>query len=336
MKNETLHTIAKRTGYSISTISRVLSGQEKASRISAKAAEIIRAEAQKCNYTPSALAKSLRTRKTDTIGLIIPSIDNPYFANIAHIIIQEANNHNYTIILVDTMEDENLEKEGIASLVSRKVDGMVVVPCGQNAELLEKTNSKDVPVVLVDRYYASSQLPYVCTDNYIGGYIATKHLTDKGHRNIACIAGPRYAMPVKERIRGYEKALEEAGLQGSNIIVGENFTIQNGYVETKLLLNMTDRPTAIFAQSNTILLGALRAIQESGLKVPDDISIVSFDNYTYLDYLSPAITRVSQPIEEIGILAVKLLLQSISGEPHANAQIQLPPRLIECASVKQA
>jgi LacI family transcriptional regulator len=333
MKNETLHTIAKRTGYSISTISRVLSGQEKASRISAKAAEIIRAEAQKCNYTPSALAKSLRTRKTDTIGLIIPSIDNPYFANIAHIIIQEANNHNYTIILVDTMEDENLEKEGVDSLLSRKVDGMIVVPCGQSADLLEKSSS-EIPIILVDRYYSHTKLPFVCTDNYIGGYIATKHLTDKGHRHIACIAGPRYAMPVKERIRGYEKDLEEAGLQGSEIIVGENFTIQNGYVETKLLLNMADRPTAIFAQSNTILLGALRAIQESGLKVPDDISIVSFANYTYLDYLSPAITRVSQPIDEIGILAVKLLLQSISGEPHANVQIQLPPRLIECASVK--
>ncbi|MCI2081933.1 MAG: LacI family transcriptional regulator [Bacteroidales bacterium] len=334
MKNETLFSIAKRTGFSISTVSRVLSGNGRNSRISEKTAKIIREEAQKCNYTPSALAKGLRTNKTDTLGLIIPSIDNPYFANIAHIIIQEARSHDYTIILVDTMEDEILEREGISSLLSRKVDGMVVVPCGQNADLLERTNGNEMPVVLVDRYYGSTSLPYVCTDNFNGGYIATRHLIDKGHKKIACIEGPRHSMPVKERVRGYMQALKEAGLEENANIVGENFSIQNGYVETKLLLNKKERPTAIFSLSNTILLGSIKAINESGLHIPDDISAISFDNYAYLDYMNPSITRISQPIEEIGILAVKLLIESIAQGKNSTSQIQLPPRLIECNSVR--
>lgn len=334
MKNETLYTIAQRTGFSISTVSRVLSGNSQNSRISKKTAKLILEEAQKCNYTPSILAKGLRTNHTETIGLVIPSLDNPYFADIAHIIIQEAGSRGYTMILVDTMENEGLERKGINSLLSRKVDGMVVVPCGQDPSFLEKISSGEKPVVLVDRYYNSSPLPYVCTDNLAGGYIAAKHLIEKGHRNIACIEGPKYSMPVKERVRGYLKALEEAGIDGRETLSGDNFSIQNGYIETKLLLNKKERPTAIFALSNTILLGSIKAINESGLKVPDDISIISFDNYTYLDYMNPAITRISQPIEEIGILAVKLLMESISGGRNATSQIQLPPRLIECGSVR--
>lgn len=293
------------------------------------------AEAKRCNYTPSLLAKGLRTSKTNTIGLLIPSIDNPYFANIAHVIIHEAKAHGYTIILVDTMENERNEAEGVSSLLSRKVDGIVVVPCGQGASLLEKVNANDVPVVLIDRYYASSDLSYVSTDNYQGGLLATSHLIGKGHKKIACIQGTPFSMPVKERVRGYMDAMKEAGLDKNIHISGEDFSIRNGYLETKLLLNSGDNHiTAIFALSNTILLGAIKAINESGLKVPEDISLISFDNYTYLDFLNPPITRISQPTEEIGTLAIKIITQSISEKVRSGStRILLPPTLLERGSV---
>ena len=335
MKKESLITISERTGYSVSTVSRVINHQDKKYRISKNAVEIILAEAKRCGYTPSLLAKGLRMSKTNTIGLLIPSIDNPYFANIAHIIIQEAKSHGYTIILVDTMENERNETEGINSLLSRKVDGIVVVPCGQNPSILEGINNNEVPVVLIDRYYNSSALSYVSTDNYKGGLIATRHLLSRGHMNIACIQGTPYSMPVKERVRGYTDAMKEANLEKKIKVSGENFSISNGYLETKLLLNEQDKITAIFALSNTILLGALKAINESGLKVPSDISLVSFDNYTYLDYLNPPITRISQPTEEIGILAIKIIIQNINTKVRpASTRILLPPTLLERESVK--
>lgn len=335
MRKESLLTISERTGYSISTISRVLNHQSEKYRISKKTVDIIIAEAKRCNYTPSLLAKGLRTNKTNTIGLLIPSIDNPYFANIAHVIIQEAKSHGYTIILVDTMESERNEAEGVNSLLSRKVDGIVVVPCGQGPALLEKVNDNEVPVVLIDRYFASSSLSYVSTDNYQGGLLATRHLISRGHKKIACIQGTPFSMPVKERVRGYVEAMKEAGLDKEINISGEDFSIRNGYLETKLLLNNAEKDiTAIFALSNTILLGAIKAINESGMKIPDDISLVSFDNYTYLDFLNPPITRISQPTEEIGTLAIKIIIQNIvSKSTGEGTKILLPPTLLERESV---
>lgn len=333
MQKETLVTISERTGFSISTVSRVLNGKAQTYRISPQTVEIIKREAEQCNYTPDLTAKGLRTKKTDTLGLLVPGIDNPFFANIANVIIHEARMHNYTVILTDSMENEDNERACLASLTSRNIDGIVVVPCGNGADYLE-TVARRTPLILVDRYFADTSLPYVSTDNYLGGLNATQMLLDSGHRDILCIQGPPTAITTLERVRGYRDALVRAGLASNAWVSGEDFSIQNGYIETKLALGASRRPTAIFALSNTILLGAMKAIGEAGLKIPDDISILSFDNNLYLDFLAPAITRVSQPIEEIGIIAVKLLLQIVQGKHFGNAQILLPPNLIVRHSVR--
>jgi LacI family transcriptional regulator len=332
MKKETLITISERTGFSVSTVSRVLGGKANKYRISDKTINVISEEARKCNYTPSLLAKGLRTSKTNTIGLLVPGIENPYFANIASIVISEARKIGYTIVLVDTMESEKNEQEGIESLLARMVDGMIVVPSGSNPEFLESVDRR-TPVVLIDRHFEPTTLSYVTTNNYEGGFEATKYLIDFGHRDILCVCGVHHSMPARERERGYLEALRQNGLENMTRVAGNDFTIQNGYLETKLALNGLRPPTAIFAMSNTILLGAIKAIRESSLRIPDDISIVSFDNYTYLDYLDPAITRVGQRINEMGMLAIKLLQQRIEGDGNGMAKIQLIPQLIVCNSV---
>jgi LacI family transcriptional regulator len=333
MAKETLQTISERTGFSVSTVSRVLSGQAAKYRISDNAVEIITKEAKKSNYTPSLLAKHLRTGKTQTIGLLIPAIDNPYFANIASVIIAEAKNHGYTIILVDTMENEANEREGLDSLLSREVDGIMLAPSGSERAYMERINDTQTPIVLIDRFYDSTTLPYITTNNYQGAFDAVQYLADGGHRDILCIQGVPHSMPVRDRVRGYLDALKKNGLEKHARIVGNNFSIQNGYLEVRLALNLPSRPTAIFAMSNTILLGAVRAIRESGLEIPRDISIISFDDNTYLDFMNPAITRVSQPINEIGSLAVKILMDSFENGKRSDAQIQLSPRLIVRNSV---
>ena len=171
--------------------------------------ELILAEARRCDYTPSLLAKGLRMKRTNTLGLLIPQVSNPYFADIASAIIREARSHGYTVMVVDTMENEENEQEGIRTMLSRRVDGIVAVPCGRTPDHLEKVN-RSVPVMLVDRSFERTSLPYVCTDNYRGGVEATRILLQRGHRRIACIQGVPHSMPNRRRVQGYLDALRQA------------------------------------------------------------------------------------------------------------------------------
>lgn len=330
---ETLSSIAERTGYSVTSVSRVLSGQAEKYRISEKARKEILEEARRCNYSPNILARNLRTNRTNTIGLLMPSVANPYFADLSSVIISEAHKHGYTTIVTDSMESVDNQKANIAMLISRRVDGIIAAPCGDNPSLLEEINRTIVPVILVDRVFKDSMLPYVTTNNYSGGLEATNALIRNGHKRIACIQGVRTSVPNMKRVNGYIDALKRVGFEENAIVVGNEFSLQNGYLETKLLLNGPSRPTAIFALSNTIGLGAIKAIREAGLRIPQDISLITYDNNVYMDYLIPPITRISQPVEEMAKLAVKILFESIEGGRRLSTQIELAPDLIARDSI---
>ena len=324
---ETLSTMAERLGYSATTISRVLSGKAEKYRISPDTVNAVLREARRCNYSPSVAAQSLRTRRSNTIGLLLPSVANPYFADMASVIITELNSAGYTTIVVDTMESEQRLSESARSLISRQVDGILAVPCGEKGMDLEMLSAQ-IPVVLIDRYYEDTSLPYVTTNNYQGGLDATRHLLSRGHTRISCIQGVQSSMPNKERVRGYVKAMEDEGLAQDIDIIGNEFSVQNGYLEGKLLMSRAQRPTAIFALSNTIMLGALKAIREAGLRIPEDVALISFDNNLYMDYMTPSITRISQPVEDMAKLAVKILLDKIKGASNCGSQLRLSPIMV--------
>ena len=319
--------MAERLGYSATTISRVLSGKAEKYRISPDTVNAVLREARRCNYSPSVAAQSLRTRRSNTIGLLLPSVANPYFADMASVIITELNSAGYTTIVVDTMESEQRLSESARSLISRQVDGILAVPCGEKGMDLEMLSAQ-IPVVLIDRYYEDTSLPYVTTNNYQGGLDATRHLLSRGHTRISCIQGVQSSMPNKERVRGYVKAMEDEGLAQDIDIIGNEFSVQNGYLETKLLMSRAQRPTAIFALSNTIMLGALKAIREAGLRIPEDVALISFDNNLYMDDMTPSITRISQPVEDMAKLAVKILLDKIKGASNCGSQLRLSPIMV--------
>lgn len=333
MKKETLVDVSKKTGYSISTISRVLNGKAEQYRISKSAAKLIVQTVKELNYKPDIIAQSLRNNTTHTIGLLVPHIDNPFFANIASVVIREAQNYNYTVMLIDTLEDPMQEDKAIDSLLSRKIDGIILVPTGENPSKLEDISTK-TPIVLIDRYFESHNLPYVSTDNYTGAYQATRLLLESGHSQILCIQGPAVSITTKERVRGYLDAIREAGYIDKAMVRGNDFSIQNGYIETKLALNSKVKPTALFALSSTILLGAIKAFNEHKIKIPQDMSVISFDDNFYLDYLNPPITRVAQPLENIGVIAVKMLMQIISEEVELHSEILLKPSIVKRDSIK--
>lgn len=331
MKKDTLLTISEKTGFSISTVSRVLSGKGKKYRISQNTIDYVTEVAKSCNYTPDLIAQSLRTRKTNTIGLTIPSIENPFFSNLSGVIINQLKSRGYNIILSDTMENVDNEVEALNSFVSRNVDGIIAVPVSSSPLYIEQI-SKMIPVVLIDRYFEDTTLPYVCTDNYHGAYIATEFLISKGYRRLLAIQGVPASMPSKERLRGFRQAVEDYRAEGvQETVSGDSFSVESGYSETYSALTSSDRPDAIFAFSNTILLGAIKAIRELELVIPDDVALISFDNNRFLDFFDPVITRVEQPISVIGNLVTDNIIRMIESEERdavASSQVLVRPTLI--------
>lgn len=333
MKKNTLIDIAKITGYSKTTISRVLNGKAEEYRISESAKKNILQVIKELNYEPNIVAQMLRNNISKTIGLLVPHIDNPFFANIASIVIREAKSFNYTVMLIDTQEDPMQEEKAIDSLLARNIDGIILVPSSDSPSKLGKVAAQK-PLILIDRYFEGYDLPYVSTDNFEGAYQATKLLLESGHERILCIQGPEISITTKERVRGYKEAIQKMGNPEYLMIKGNDFSIQNGYIETELALTLKNRPTAIFAQSSTILLGVIEALNEHKIKVPEDISLISFDDNLYLDYLNPPITRIAQPLVNIGVIAVKMLMQKITEGTDLHSSILLKPNIIKRDSIK--
>jgi LacI family transcriptional regulator len=332
----TLKTIAQRVGTSVSTVSRVLNGSARHYRISAETEARIRAVAKDLSFSPNLLAKGLRLRRSNTIGLVIPDISNPFFAAITHTVTVEARNRGFSLLLCDTQEDTGREIEAIALLQNRMIEGLIVLPVGQDGRHFDAFTAGHVPIVLVDRYFPNLRLPYVAADNALGAVLATRHFIARGHRRIACICGLPGSTANDDRVRGYRTALAEAGIPiDERLIVGQSFGSQTGYIETKLLVQRFKDLTAILALSNLIGFGILQALAEEGIAIPDRISLISFDDQPYSAFLATPMTTVRQRNAEMGQLAVKLLFDRIAGGAGAVAEgITLPTELIERNSVK--
>ena len=325
--------IAEKTGYSITTVSRVLNGQSEKYRISISTQEKIKAIAEELNYTPNELARNLRTGKSQTIALIVPSLKNPFFSEIASVINLEARKSQYITLIGDSDDDILIEKDEVKQLSSRNIDGMIIVPCGNEYDHLLNVKERGTPIICIDRYFNNQEISYVSSDNYDGAYTATQYLIGQGHTHIACIQGVKHSLPNIERVKGFKDAMNDSHLT-TYTVTGDDFSEQNGYLETKLLLQSSNRPTAIFGFSNTITMGALRALKEENILIPDEISLLTFDDNPYLDYIEPPLTRISQPIEEICKIAVKLLISRIQEKELIAKKVLLKTRLIVKDSVR--
>ncbi len=330
----TLKAIAEQLGLTPTTVSRVLSGKGDRYRISQETQRRVRELAAKLNFSPNQIARGLRLRKTSTIGLIVPDISNPYFATIAHHVTAEARRREYSILLSDSQEDTRHEIEAIELIRSRCVDGLVLCPVGVSDEHLKELVESDRPVVLVDRYYPDLKIPSVASDNVRGAREATEYLIRRGHQRIACLQGLQDSAPNRDRVLGYREALQQHDiLVDEQLIVGDSFAHQSGYVATRLLLHAEARFTAIFAMSNQIALGSLQAISEEGLHIPNDVSIIAFDDSPYAPYLATPMTTVEQRNDEMGQIAVQLLFAGLESRKSPQGLL-LPTRLVERESVR--
>ena len=333
----TLKSIAEKLSLSESTVSRVLNGHADKYRISSKTEKAVLQLADELQFTPNRLARALRLNKTNTMGLVIPDISNPFFAMIARFVESNANQRGYSVMVCDTKENTAEEKKSLDVLINRQVDGLIVMPVGKQSEHFERIKEVRLPIVLVDRCFSELKLPYVSSDNFQGAYNAVGYLIRHGHKSIGCIQGLRDTMPNNERVNGYRQALVDHKLNvNETLIVGDDFGAENGYVNMQLLLRREPRITAIMALSNLIALGAIRAIREKGFRIPDDISIIGFDEQPYCAYLDPPLTTVAQNENEMGRVAVRLLLDQIEGDNLSSAEsFLIPTQFMERESVRQ-
>ena len=326
--------IAKKAGVSITTVSRVLNGKAEQFRISKKSQQKIRETARKLNYVPNQFAANLKSGKSNTIALIIPSLSNPFFADIASEINAEVRNRGYITIIGDSDESEEIEMDELLQMQSRNIEGLVIAPCSENFESIKAMHDRGLPIVCIDRYFEDYEIPYVSTDNYEGAVMATRHLIEHGHNNIACIQGVQQSVPNRMRIQGYKDTMLASGIK-KYTISGDEFSVQNGYKETKLLLQQKEIPTAIFTLSNTIAMGCLKALKEENLSIPDDISLITFDDHPYLDYLATPLTCITQPTREICRIAIKHLFFMLNSREIKFTKLLLKPELKYRKSVKQ-
>jgi LacI family transcriptional regulator len=337
MKNaKNITELASWLNLSVATVSRVLNGKGESYRISEATIRRVFEAAKQFNYSPNRIARGLKLEKTDTLGLIIPDVANNFFASIAKTIELEARKNGYSIILCDSLDDETAEFELLNLLAGRKVDGVIIAPVGQNAQHVKNMQDTGMPVIVIDRYFPGIPIPYITTDNYAGSFDAVEHMISQGHKKIACIQGVKNTSPNTDRVRGYMDALKKHGIRPDpSLITGNDYGEQNGYVSTLRLMEPKDRPTAILTLSNLITLGALRALKEKGHRIPNDISIISFDEQPYSAFLECPMTTIEQQRDEIGTLAVKNVLELMKNKgTKDDTQILIKPRLIIRESVK--
>ena len=333
----TIKDIAEKTKVSHATVSRVLNNS---GYVKDETREKILKVIKELNYTPSAIARSLSTSKTNTIGVIVPDINNLFFGEIIKGITEIADEQNLNIILCDTDENKDRELKAINVLKQQRIQGLLITPTfykdSSNSENLNALKNLGIPIILIDGHVEYLEFSGVFIDHIKGAYDGTTALIKAGHRKIAIITGDMKSRPAKERLLGYEKALEANNIPIENkyIFYGD-YTHQTSYNITKEILKMDNRPTAMFVSSNTTILGCIKAFYEEKLNIPRDMAIIGFDKVDVLNIIGMNISFINGPSIELGRIGIKMLLENLkSTEPCETKRVIIMPELVLKGSEK--
>lgn len=318
--------VAERADVSVTTVSHVVNETR---HVSDELRGRVQEAMDALGYRPNRLARSLRCGETHTIGVIVPDISNPFFAEVARGIEDTSFARKYSVILCNS--DGDLEKELFYTsvLTSKQVDGILFVAAGMSTGRIRKLQEERIPVVVVDREIPDVSVDEVLIDNVRGGGAVTRHMIELGHRRIGCITGPSDLTPSAERVTGYCRALQEADLPvDEEIVLRGDFRYEGGYHAGRQLLERADPPTAVFACNDLMAVGILRAAREMGYRVPADLSVAGFDDVRLASFASPALTTVAQPKYDMGVLATELLLGRMEDHDRPPRHRLLETRLI--------
>lgn len=323
----TIHDVAKLAGVAPITVSRVINNsgyasEETRKRVAEAAAEL--------GYVQNSLARSLRTKRSNALALVLTDITNPFFTTVARGVEDVASEAGYTVTYCNTDEDEFKQQKNLSLLIQQQVDGILLVPASSSASAVDYIRDQNTAVVILDRRIPGANADVVRCDSETGAYDLVRLLLELGHRDIALLNGPKGASTADDRLAGYKKAMTEAGLSDlAPWVQFGSFKQESGYEMATTIISQTKRPTAIFAANNFLAIGALKAIRDYGLSVPEDVALVGFDDLPPELVSFPFLTVASQPGYQMAEQATRLLLSRIEGKgPKHNQEIVLPTQLI--------
>ena len=320
MKKTSLNDIAHELGVSKTLVSLVLNGKAKEHRISDEICKKVIKLARELNYQPNQIAKGLRTGKTNTIGLIIADIANPFFGKLGREIEKEASKHGYRVIFCSSDERAEKSKQQIEMLLQGQVDGLIISPPKNSEEQIKNLANNKIPLVLIDRYFPGIDSNYITIDNYEAAFQATNHLIKRGYKKIACITLDVDLINMKDRLAGYKNALAEAGIEVDENLVKILPFSHEGKDVSQAIMQLTEpahvNTDAIFFATSKVGIMGIEILNNLGKIIPKDLAVVSFDDPDSNRICYSPITAVAQPLEQIGRKAVHVLLSEIKDTNH--------------------
>ncbi|MBV9273240.1 MAG: LacI family DNA-binding transcriptional regulator [Verrucomicrobia bacterium] len=321
----TLSELARELNVSIATISRALNRPDDVAPSTRE--RILAAVHRNGKYQPGK-ARWLRAQQTRTIGVVVSDIRNPFFAGFVKSIEDIARANGYTVLVCNADEDPDKEEAALSMFLDRKVAGLINCSTGGNLELLRAVRQSGAAIIDFDRESGLENADVVTTDNLRGGILAVQHLISLGHRRIATIAGPQHLSNARARVLAYQKSLSRAGFKvNPNYIQPGNFQAESGFACAKKLFSLPEPPTAIFVANLEMCAGLITYVREKGIAVPEELSVVTFDDVFWMHYIDPPITAVAQPVEKMGRYTIELMLERLRGSPGAQRKV-FAPKLI--------
>jgi DNA-binding LacI/PurR family transcriptional regulator len=330
LRAPTMKDVAERAGVSAQTVSAVINGD---GRISAETSERVRAAIKALGYRPYSVARSLRTRRTKTIALVVSDIANPVFATMASTAEDHAHRHGYSMVVYNTRDDSEREANYIRTATDRWVDGVLFVATQDRVTSLDTLQSVGIPAVAIDRIPQDYTGPAVTLDNVAAGRMAAEHLLGLGHVHIAHVAGPLALRLARERLEGFRTVIESSHHPCTLYIANaKDWECESGYLAMQTLLQQAPDLTAVFAANDRMAIGAMQAAHQAGRRIPDDISFIGLDDIEVAAYQIPPLTTIRQSFSHMAQMGVQRLLDILAGKEVEPVQIVIPPVLVERAS----
>jgi len=322
--------VASIAGVSVATVSRTL---QQPDLVSAKTRAKVMAAINQVGYKPNLMAVKFRSGKTHNLVVLVPTVANVFFARVITGIQEAAAEKGYAILLGNTLGDPEVEASYAKMVQTSQADGIIQLRAYNPFPASDTQNTALLPMVNACEVLEQNQFPTVLLDNRAAARTMTEHLISLGHRRIAMVKGPRHSPLTRDRLAGYRDALEAAGISfDERLLCSGDFTLQSGHQAAGVLLQLEQRPTAIFCENDEMAIGAMQCIKQNGMSVPGDISVAGFDDISFAAFYDPPLTTIAQPAEEFGSTAVSLLVDILQGKLKKAPKVILPFELVIRAS----
>lgn len=327
----TIKDVSELAGVSQATVSRVINGT---SRVSHDKKLKVEKAIKELGYRPNSIAQALAFSRTGSVGIMVPELGGPFYSGILHSVEEQLRRFGYHVVVSAGSLSESSQRESIEFLLSRRVDALIMHAQQLSDDYLIALEDSGIPIVLLNRFIPEMSDSCITIDNELGGKIATQYLLKLGHKHIACITGPLDKADARGRLQGYRNALIDAGLHYDEVLVSEaGFTEESGASAMQKILRRKCKFTAVFASNDHMALGACEVLTDEGYSVPDEISLIGFDDIIFARYLTPKLTTMNFPIEQMSLEAVQLIIQKL-GKNKCDVNFKLLPSLVVRNSVK--